>query len=75
MNMSMQELTSFLRLASVAAASEKYLEYVQPPIDATIFSLGYFAFSSLSWLKLPTIGWSHLSATPFTLMSAPKDFW
>lgn len=75
MNMSMQELTSFLRLASVLAASEKYLEYVQPPIDATIFRLGYFALSFLSWLKLPTIGWFQTSATPSTLSAAAYDFW
>ena len=36
---------------------------------------GYFAFSSLSWLKLPTIGWLNVSATPLTLVVASKDFW
>src|SRR5689334_22515064 len=31
MNMSMQEDTNFFRDASLAATSEKYFEYVQPP--------------------------------------------
>jgi hypothetical protein len=31
MNMSMQDETNFCREAAVAARSEKYLEYVQPP--------------------------------------------
>jgi len=75
MNMSMQELTNFFREASVAATSEKYFEYVQPPIDTRILRLGYFAFSSLSWLKLPASGWPKTSAWPFTLMSAVYDFW
>jgi hypothetical protein len=75
MNMSMQELTNFLRLASVLATSEKYLEYVQPPIETRIFRFGYLALSSLSWLKLPTSGWFQVSAVPSTLMSEPKDFW
>ena len=76
MNMSMQELTNFLREASVAAASEKYFEYVQPPIETAGSSgSGACAFSFLSWLKLPAIGWFQASATPSTLMSAPKDFW
>src|SRR2546421_5346277 len=57
MYMSMQELTSFLRDASVAAASEKNFEYVQPPIDIRIFRFGNFAFRCLSWLKLPCNGW------------------
>src|SRR5262249_37157357 len=75
MNMSMQELTNFLRDASVAATSEKYFEYVQPPIDTRIFRFGYLAFSSLSWLKLPASGWFQTSACPLTAMSAVYDFW
>lgn len=71
----MQEATSFLREASVFAASWKNLEYVQPPSEMLIFRWGYLAFSSLNWLKTPTIGWSHLSATPSTLSAALKDFW
>ena len=31
---------------AVAAASEKYLEYVQPPMESRILRLGYFALSS-----------------------------
>ena len=71
MNMSMQEETSALREASVAAASEKYFEYVQPPSDIRIFRFGCLALSFLSWLKLPAIGWLNTSPTPSTLMSAP----
>lgn len=40
MYMSMQEETNFLRAASVAATSEKYFEYVQPPSETTIFRFG-----------------------------------
>jgi len=57
MNISMHELTRALRLASVAAASEKYFEYVQPPMDRRIFRVGYLAFSSCSRWKLPASGW------------------
>ena len=72
-NMFTQELTKALRLASVEAASEKYFEYVQPPIEIRIFRFGYFALSFFSWLKLPWIGWFQTSPTPSTLMSAPYD--
>ena len=75
MNMSIQDETSFLRLASVAAASEKYFEYVQPPSENTIFNFGFFIFSFLSWLNVPTMGWLNVSPTPSTLMSGPKLFW
>src|SRR5262249_16086370 len=74
-NMSMQLDTNFCRLAAVLATSLKYLESVQPPMDATTLRFGYFAFSSLIWLKLPTIGWLQVSATPETLVEASKDFW
>src|SRR6266545_502180 len=66
MYMSMQELTSFWREAVVAAASEKNLEYVQPPIDISTLRLGWRALSFLSWLKLPCSGWNPLSPTPST---------
>src|SRR5439155_26152662 len=63
---SMQDDTSFLREASVAAASEKNLEYVQPPIDMRTCSFGYLALSFLSWLKLPRSGSQPVSAWPST---------
>src|ERR1700710_1659033 len=63
---SMQELTNFLREASVAATSEKYFEYVQPPSDTSTFRLGYLAFSFLSWFRLPRSGANPSSATPST---------
>lgn len=72
-NMFTQDDTKVFRLASVEAASEKYFEYVQPPIEIRIFRFGACAFSFLSWLKLPWIGWFHTSPTPSTLMSAPYD--
>src|ERR1700712_3846831 len=75
MNMSMQEETNFCRLALVAATSEKYFEYVQPPIDSTILRFGFFAFSFLSWLNVPTRGWFQVSATPSTLVEASYVFW
>src|SRR3954469_19698385 len=73
MNMSMQELTNFFRDASVLAASEKNLEYVQPPIDTSTLRFGYLAFSFLIWLKLPFSFWSHVSATPSTLLAADTE--
>ena len=48
MNMSMQEATNACRDAAVAAASEKYFEYVQPPSEISTFRFGYFALSSLA---------------------------
>lgn len=53
----MHELTNVCREVCVAAASEKYLENVQPPMESRIFRFGYFTFSSRSWLKFPLIGW------------------
>ncbi len=38
-------------------------------------SLGFFAFSFFSWLKLPAIGWPQASATPSTEVFASKLFW
>ena len=38
---STQELTSFLREASVSAASEKYAEPVQPPSEISTRSFGF----------------------------------
>ncbi len=57
-------MTSFCRDASVAAASEKYLEYVQPPSETTTFRFGYFALSFFNWLKLPRSLPQPSSATP-----------
>src|ERR1700759_3885338 len=74
MNMSMQEETSFCRLAAVAAASEKNFEYAQPPSDSRIFRFGCLALSFLSWLNVPTMGWLKLSPPPATLMEESKDF-
>ena len=71
----MQELTSFLRLASVLAASEKYLEYVQPPSETTTCRFGYFFSSSWSWWKLPFSGWLNVSLEPSTLIVESNDFW
>src|SRR6478609_7420740 len=74
-NMSMQDETSFLREASVAAASEKYLEYVQPPSERVIRRFGFFALSWRSWLKLPFSGCSHSSVEPSTEMALEKSIW
>ena len=70
---SMHEDTNFWREASVAAAREKFFDQVQPPIDSMTFRWGYFALSCLSWLNEPASGWSHLSATPLTLVVALYD--
>src|SRR5438067_3080160 len=75
MNMSMQEDTNFLRDASVAATSEKYFEYVQPPSDSSTFRFECRDLSFLSWLKLPASGWLNVSATPSTLVLASYPFW
>src|SRR5579884_137155 len=74
-NMLMQDDTNALRDASVAAASEKYLEYVQPPRETRMRRFGYFAFSSRSWLKLPLIGCDQVSEEPSTLIEESYDFW
>ncbi len=74
MYMSMQDFTNFCREASVLATSEKYLLYVQPPIDMRALSFGYLALTFLSWLKLPASGWSQVSPTPSTDSPAPKPF-
>jgi hypothetical protein len=55
-----------LRDASVAATSEKYFEYVQPPSDTRILRFGFSALSFLSWLKLPRNGSKPVSPTPST---------
>src|SRR5215217_3953431 len=75
MNRSRQEETKACRDAAVRAASEKYFEYVQPPIEMSTLSPGYLALSSLSWLKLPFSRWSQVSPTPSTLDAASNDFW
>lgn len=75
LDLSAQVFEYWKLFASVFAASWKYLEYVQSPSDMLIFSFGYFAFSSLNWLKTPTIGWSQTSPTPSTLSAAEKDRW
>ncbi|GAA2428218.1 hypothetical protein GCM10010433_30220 [Streptomyces pulveraceus] len=66
MYMSMQEETNFLREASVAATSEKYFEYVQPPSETTILRFGWSFFSFFSWLKFPRSVPQPSSATPST---------
>src|SRR5689334_13975039 len=74
-NMSMQLETNFVRDAAVAATSEKYFEYVQPPSEMTIRSFGYFAFSSRSWFIVPLSGADHESAEPSTEMAEVYAFW
>jgi hypothetical protein len=54
----------------VAAASEKYFENDQPPIDTSTFRCGYLAFNLRSSLKLPFIGWFGSSGRPSTLVAA-----
>ncbi len=72
MYMSMQELTSALREASVAAASENHLLYDQPPSEICILRLGYLALSCFSWLKLPASAWSQVSVVPATELPASQ---
>ena len=75
---SMHEATNACRDAAVAAASEKYFEPVQPPIDISTRRFGWSAFSSSSWLKLPKRCWLGLdvsSATPLTASPAAVGAW
>ncbi len=58
------------RDCSVNAPSEKWLENVHPPSEIITLSLGCFALSSRSWLKLPRKGWAEVSPTPSTLSPA-----
>ncbi|CPU64740.1 Uncharacterised protein [Mycobacteroides abscessus] len=66
----MHDDTSFSRDACVAAAREKFFDQVQPPIEMSARSCGFFALSCLSWLNEPASGWSHASATPPTEFAA-----
>src|SRR6185312_14973576 len=67
---SMQLETSFSRDSFVAAAAEKFLDQVQPPMEIMTFSWGCLALSCLSWLNEPARGWSQESATPETDVAA-----
>ncbi len=74
MNRSMQLDTNAARLAG-NAASEKYFDQVQPPKEMFTLRPGYFALSSLSWLKFPASGWLNVSATPSTESAAENRVW
>jgi hypothetical protein len=73
--MSRQEDTWAWRDAAVCAAFEKYFDQVQPPKEMSTLRCGYFAFSCLSWLRLPASGWLYTSAWPFTVWSAVNRRW
>ena len=54
--MSMQELTSCLRNASVDAAAEKFFDQVHPPSEIKVFRSECCAFSAFNWAKFPDKG-------------------
>ncbi len=66
----MQDATKALREAGVSAASEKWVDQLQPPSEISTLRPGCLALSSRSWLKLPASGWSQVSATPSTEFAA-----
>ena len=62
----MHDSTSRCRVDAVSAASEKYLDQVQPPSDRSTFSPGCIALSARSCWKLPRSGSPHTTGTPST---------
>src|SRR6478735_6955437 len=60
----MHDETNFSRDSGVAAAFEKNLDQVHPPIDTSTLVSGFFSLSLRSWLKFPASAWSAVSATP-----------
>lgn len=63
---SMQDETRALREAAVRAASEKWVDQLQPPREIITLRPGCAALSSRNWLKLPARGCVSVSATPST---------
>src|SRR5262245_25676964 len=70
MNRLTQDETKRLRDSFVRAASEKYFEKVQPPIEISTFRSGWSALSALSCWKLPRREPPQGTATPSTDSSA-----
>jgi hypothetical protein len=75
MNRSTQDWTKAWRDAGVRAASEKYLENDQPPIEISTLSPGWSAFSSFSCSKFPSTGFGQVTSLPLTESAAAHGFW
>src|SRR6266508_3821556 len=75
MKRSMQEDTNRSRDCFVSAASEKYLDHVQPPSEIKTFSCGCCSLSARSCWKLPRIGLGQSTASPVTDSAAVHGLW